>query len=76
MQEDNGTATLTVRVLSGVLGKEVTVEFTTLSSSAISKSLRRIFDMENNLHSITVSILILTKGAIVYGLFSLLHSSR
>ena len=39
VDENDGFATLIVRVLSGALGKEVTVDFTTLPGSAIGKSL-------------------------------------
>ena len=60
VREDAGTATLTVRVLRGMLGKEVTVDFTTLPGSSISKSLRRITDIESNVLLTTVSSIILT----------------
>ena len=46
-------------MLSGILGQEVTVDFTTLPGSAMSKSLRGIIDIESNLLLTAVNIIIL-----------------
>ena len=41
IREDGGTATLTVRVLSGMLSEAVMVDFTTQPGSAISGSFKK-----------------------------------